>query len=149
MSRIANNGCIPKVFDFKELVVLCASNFDSKHQLIKLNKSGRSPIPLNPNTFRRMLRLPTPTRVLKLSKADSFLDSRGSRMSFLKVFLVQPPIRPISPSHINVCMLAQLYREFTWLFACLVGKNSTAYVPRYVLYILHYSIRVGVILNWA
>jgi hypothetical protein len=38
-------------FDFKEIVSLCASKFNSKHQLILVLVEGKNLVLLNPNIF--------------------------------------------------------------------------------------------------
>jgi hypothetical protein len=45
--------------------------------------------------------------------------------------------------------LVEPYKEFSWLFVSLDGKESTSCVPKYVFYVLHESIRVRINFDWA
>jgi hypothetical protein len=78
---------MPEAFDFREIVSLCASKFNSKHRLIPVLAEGKNLVLLTPNIFRIMLRLPTPNKVLQLLEVDSFLDSQGGGVNLLKDFL--------------------------------------------------------------
>jgi hypothetical protein len=53
-----------EAFEFREIVSLCASKFNSKRRLIPVLAEGKNLVLLTPNIFRRMLRLPTPKKVL-------------------------------------------------------------------------------------
>jgi hypothetical protein len=108
---------MPKAFDFRELVTWCTKRFNSKHRLIELKERRRMHVPLTPNTFVSMLRLPKLEKFLKLPETDSFLDAQGGGMSFLKEFLVQPLVGSSNISEINTCMLANSFKEFSWIFS--------------------------------
>lgn len=49
----------------------------------------------------------------------------------------------------DVELLEEPYREFSWLFAWLVGQDTTAYFSMYVLFVLHLTFRMGVDFNWG
>jgi hypothetical protein len=55
-SGISLAGCIPEVYNFKELISWCIDKFDKNKRIIQLQ--GESPISLAPSVFKRMLRLP-------------------------------------------------------------------------------------------
>jgi hypothetical protein len=110
MSWILKSGCVPKAFDFRELVIWCAKRFDSKHPLIEVKKIRRNLIPLTLNIFRRMIHLPTIDRVPKLLKEDSFLAAQGGSMGLVKKFLVQLLVGSSNINEINTCMLYQLFK---------------------------------------
>jgi hypothetical protein len=65
-SGIASAGCVPEVYDFKELISWCIDKFDKEQRIIQLQ--GESPISLAPSTFKRMFRLPEPTMIFKSMK---------------------------------------------------------------------------------
>jgi hypothetical protein len=62
-SRIARAGCVPEVFDCKELVAWCVEKYVSSQRIIQLQ--DHSPISLSPQVFRKMLKLPEPTLTFK------------------------------------------------------------------------------------
>jgi hypothetical protein len=101
------------------------------------------------NIFRNKLQLLVLERVLRLSKENSFLDSHVVGMNFLKDFLVQPFVGMTNPNYIDMFMLCEPYKEFTWLFVHLVGHDLIAYVPRDVLFIIHLFVLVEVVFYWA
>lgn len=120
-SGIAKAECITEIFDIIELESWCTSMFDFKHKLLEVKLSGKTRVPLIPNIFIRMLQIPLLDKVLSLSETDSVLDAQAGEMNLLKNCLVQPSFEPDNPNHIDICMLVEPYKEFTWLFACLVS----------------------------
>jgi hypothetical protein len=126
-SEIVKVRCMLEAFKFIELITYCANIFDSKNRFIEVKESGRNPIPLTPNMFKRILRLLTLDKVLKLLEVNSFLDAQGGGMGFLKEFMVQPLVRSSNISEIKKCMLAQPFKQFTWIFAQLVVRIISVY----------------------
>jgi hypothetical protein len=55
MTGLVNVGCMPEVFDFRELVSWCACRFDSKSRTIRVAVEGKNPSLLTPKVFKRML----------------------------------------------------------------------------------------------
>jgi hypothetical protein len=76
MSGIALEGCVPEVYDFKELVSWCIDKFDKNQENNSVARG--SPISLAPSFFKRMLRLPEPTMNFKGDEAKEFFE--GQRM---------------------------------------------------------------------
>jgi hypothetical protein len=58
-SKIARAGCVPEVFDYKEMVSWCVEKYIPSQWIIQLQY--HSPISLSPQVFHKMLNLPEPT----------------------------------------------------------------------------------------
>jgi hypothetical protein len=58
---------------------------------------------------------------------------------FLSNYLDNPNSNP-KISRIEVTSLKYPYREFVWLFSYIIGLESTAFVPRNIIYDLHYAL---------
>jgi hypothetical protein len=71
-SGIAHAGCVPEVFDCKELVSWCADKFISDKIIIPLR--DRSSVSLSPQVFHQMLRLSEPTLTFKGEDSKQFLE---------------------------------------------------------------------------
>jgi hypothetical protein len=99
-------GCTFEDFDFKEIVFLGASKFNSKRRLILVLVEGKNPILLTPNIFRRMLRFPTLNKFLQLSEDDSFLDSQGDGANLLKDFLALSTTMPANTTQVDINLLS-------------------------------------------
>ena len=70
-----NTSCTLKVCDQHEVIELCVEKFDTKHRMIKLDRAGKSKIPLTPVMFRRRLKLPNPMKISKVSNVGAFLNA--------------------------------------------------------------------------
>jgi hypothetical protein len=44
ITGLVNVGCVPVVFDCKELISWCAQRFDSRTRMIKLTTKGKNPV---------------------------------------------------------------------------------------------------------
>jgi hypothetical protein len=60
---IAHAGCVPEVFDYKDLVSWCANKFIAEKRIIPLHDG--SFVSLSPQVFRQMLKLSEPTLTFK------------------------------------------------------------------------------------
>jgi hypothetical protein len=69
-------------------------------------------------------------------------------VNLLKDFLAPSSVMPTNTTHIDICLLFEPYWDFSWLFSCLVGQDTTSYILRYVLYVLHFSVRMKVVFDW-
>jgi hypothetical protein len=58
-SGIARAGCVPEVFDCKEMVSWCVERYISSQRIIQLR--DQSPVSLSPQVFRKMLKFCEPT----------------------------------------------------------------------------------------
>jgi hypothetical protein len=81
-------GCVPEVFDSKELVSWCIDKFDKNQRIIQLQ--GESPISLAPSVFKKMLRLPEMTMTFKGDEAKYFLKERNGGWELLQQYLEDP-----------------------------------------------------------
>jgi hypothetical protein len=146
-SEIASTGCVPEVFDCKELISWCIDKFDKNQRIIQLQ--GESPISLTPSVFKIMFKLPEPTMNFKGDEAKDFLKARNGGLEILQEYLEDPTLMPEDLSAIQVSLLKKPYQEMAWLFSRVAGKESTATIPHLVLYILYFSIHKKAIFDWA
>jgi hypothetical protein len=70
-----NDGCVPEVFDFKELITWCARRFDPRTRMIKVITKTKNPMVLTPKMFNKMLPLPCANKYFWLVDANAFLAS--------------------------------------------------------------------------
>jgi hypothetical protein len=88
VSGIAKAGCVPEVFDAKDLVIWCTNNFEKDQRIIKLN--GWSPISLAPTTFSQMLKLLKPTTTFKVEQAKYFIKAKNGGRDLFPQCLEDP-----------------------------------------------------------
>jgi hypothetical protein len=69
MTGLVDVGYMPEVFNFKKTVSWCAHRFDSKSRMIWVATEGKNLVLLNPKVLKRMLQLPTLTRVSSFPKS--------------------------------------------------------------------------------
>lgn len=127
-SGIGKFGCMPQVFNFSDLILWCSKMFDSTNRVIQVGEGGKTPIYLTPHIFQKMSRLPTTNHDLKLAEEDSFISNNGGGEKVLKEFLRSPTKGEAIPTQIDIDLLANPYKEFTWLFTYLVGQESNTFV---------------------
>jgi hypothetical protein len=96
-----------------------------------------------------MLRLPEPMITFKGDEAKKLLKERNGGFELLQEYLEDPTMMPEDLSTIQVNLLRNPYREMAWLFSRVAGQESTAIVPRLVLYILYFSIHEKIVFDWA
>jgi hypothetical protein len=70
-SRIARAGCVPKVFDCKEVVSSCTEKYIPSQIIIPLRE--HSPVSLSSQLFREMLKLSKPTLTFRVQECKQFL----------------------------------------------------------------------------
>jgi hypothetical protein len=102
-SGIVHAGCVPEVFDCKELVTWCAERYIPSQWIIQL--WDHSPVSLSPQVFRKMLRLPEPTLTFKGEDCREFLKKHDNGLDLLPEFLENPTS---SPRTSQDCRLAHL-----------------------------------------
>lgn len=102
-----------------------------------------------PNIFRKKLQLPTPNKNFNIYEVNSFLDARGKGSNLLNAFIKNPPEGLKSSTQIKVWSQTYPYKGFPWLFTRIVGNDSIIVIPKYILYILYYSIHETVIFDWV
>jgi hypothetical protein len=91
-SRIVRAGCVPEVFDCKELVAWCIEKYVPSQQIIQLQ--AHSPISLSPQVFWKMLKLPKPTLTFKGEDCNDFLERHDNGLDLLPKFLENPATIP-------------------------------------------------------
>jgi hypothetical protein len=84
-SGIALVGCVPEVFNCKDIVSWCIDKFIQNQRVILLH--NKSHISLAPSTFRKMLKLLEPTITFKEDEARSFLKEKNNRLELLQEYL--------------------------------------------------------------
>jgi hypothetical protein len=114
MSGIARAGCVPKVFDCKELVAWCAKRYIPSQQIIQLRE--HSPVSLSPQVFRKMLRLPEPTLNFRGEYCREFLKNHDNGLNLLPKFLENLAAVPEDITRLQVGAFKNPFQEIAWLF---------------------------------
>jgi hypothetical protein len=91
-SGIAHAGCVPEVFDCKDLVSWCTDKFIAEKRIIPLH--DRSFVSLSPQVFCQMLKLPKPTLTFKGEDCKQFLAKHNNGLDLLPHFLENPNLVP-------------------------------------------------------
>ena len=99
-SGISRVGCVPKVFDCKELVAWCVEKYVPIQGIIQLQ--DRSPIPLLQQIFLNMLNLLEPTLTFKGEDCRDFLKRHDNGLDIFPEFLENPMIVPKYNTRIQV-----------------------------------------------
>jgi hypothetical protein len=146
-SGIVLAGCVPEVFECKDILTWCIDKFIQNRRVITLQSS--SPISLVPSIFREMLKLPEPNMVYKGEEARNFLKRKNNGIELLQEYLHDPASMPEDISRIQVSSLKNPYKEISWLFTRIVGQDSMETIPRLALYILHFTVHENAIFDWA
>jgi hypothetical protein len=137
-SEITSVGCVPEVFDYKELILWCIDKFDKNQRIIQLQ--GESLISLTPSIFKRTFKITKPTMTFKGDKAKDLLKAINGGLEILQEYLEDPLLMPEDLLAIQVSLLKNPYQEMACLFSRVVGQESTAPIPCLVMYILYFSI---------
>ena len=112
-------------------------------------RSWFSSYALDSLVFQRMLQFPNPNRESKLLEFDSFITNNGDSKNILAQFFeVLSQIRSNS-YQFDIDLLKEAYRELVWLFVWLVFKDTNTYFQRYVLFLLHLSLKMGMDCDWV
>jgi hypothetical protein len=146
-SGIARVGCVPEVFDCKELVAWCVEKYVPSQRIIQLQ--DHSLISLSPQVFRKMLKLPEPTLTFKGEDCRDFLKKHNNGLDLLPEYLENPASIPEDITRIQVESFKNPYREIAWLFTRLTGQESTATISRMILYILYFTVKEHAIFDWG
>jgi hypothetical protein len=91
-SEIAHAGCVPKVFDCKDLVSWCADKFIAEKIIIPLHDG--SFVSLSPQVFLHMLKLTEPILTFKGEYCKQFLAKHNNGLDLLPHFLERPNLVP-------------------------------------------------------
>jgi hypothetical protein len=146
-SGIARAGCVPEVFDCKELVSWCADKYISGQRIIPLR--DHSFVSLSPQVFRQMLRLSEPTLTFRGEDSKQFLRKHNNGLDLLPEFLEDPMAVPEDITNLQVSSFRNPFREIAWLFTRITGQESTTTISRMVLYILYFTVKEQAIFYWG
>jgi hypothetical protein len=108
-SGISHAGCVPEVFDCKDLVSWCADKFISEKIIIPLR--DRSSVSLSPQVFRQMLRFLEPTLTFRGEYCKEFLEKHNNGLDLLPHFLENPLLVPEDITIFQVSSFRNPFRE--------------------------------------
>jgi hypothetical protein len=91
---------------------------------------------------------PMPTMQFKGKEAHEFLKQHKGGEELLDKYLADPS-NNTSASKIEVSSLKYPYKEFSWLFAHIIGMESMTFVPRNIIYVLHFTLHENAIIDWG
>jgi hypothetical protein len=111
---IAHAGCIPEVFDCKEVVSWCAEKYIPGQIIIPLR--DHSPVSLSPEVFCEMLKLLKPTLAFRGQDYKQFLEKHHNRLDILADFLEDPTTVPEDITRMQVISFRNPFWEISWLF---------------------------------
>jgi hypothetical protein len=146
-SGIARAGCVPEVFDCKEVVSWCAEKYISSQRIIPLR--DHSPVSLSPQVFRKMLRLSEPTLTFRGQDCKQFLEKHDNGLDLLPEFLEDPTTVPEDITKLQVSSFRNPFREIAWLFTRITGQESMTSISRIVIYILYFTVKEQFIFDWG
>jgi hypothetical protein len=145
-SGIAPAGCVPEVFDYKELVAWFVKKYIPSQRIIQLQY--HSTISLFPQVFRKMLNLLEPTLTFKGENCRDFSKENENNVYLLHEFLDNPATIPKDITRLQVNSFKNPFRENSWLFTRVIGQESIANISRMILYILYFTFKEKSIFDW-
>jgi hypothetical protein len=146
-SGIARPGCVPEVFDCKEMVSWCADKYISSQRIIPLR--DHSPVSLSPQVFHQMLRLSEPTLMFRGEDSKQFLRKHNNRLDLFPEFLEDSMAVTGDITSLQVSSFRNPFREIAWLFTRITGHESTKTISCMVLYILYFTVKEQAIFYWG
>jgi hypothetical protein len=146
-SGIARAGCVPEVFDCKEVVSWCAEKYIPSQRIIPL--CDHSPVSLSPQVFRKMLKLSEPTLTFRGQDCKQFLEKHDNGLDILAEFLEDPTTVPGDITKLQVSSFRNPFREIAWLFTRITGQASTTSISRIIIYILYFTVKEQFIFDWG
>jgi hypothetical protein len=146
-SGISRAGCVPEVFECKDLVSWCVDKFISSKRIIPLR--DHSFVSLSPQVFRQMLRLPGPTLMIRGEDCKQFLGKQNNGLDLLPHLLEDPILVPKDITSLQVSSFRNPFREIAWLFTRLTGQESTTTLSRMTLYILYFTVNEQANFDWG
>jgi hypothetical protein len=146
-SGIARAGCVPEVFDCKEVVSWCAEKYIPGQRIIPLR--DHSPVSLSPQVFREMLKLSKPTLTFRGQDCKQFLEKHDNGMDILADFLEDPTTVPEDITRLQVSSFRNPFREIAWLFTRITGQASTTSISHIIIYILYFTVKEQYIFDWG
>jgi hypothetical protein len=107
-SEIVLAGCVPEVFECKDIVTWCIEKFIQNRRVVAFQNS--SPISLAPSIFIEILKFPDPNLFYKGEEARNFLKIKNNRIDILQEYLHDPALMPEDISIIQVSSLKNPYK---------------------------------------
>jgi hypothetical protein len=111
---IAREGCVPEVFDCKEVVSWCVEKYIPRQIIIPLR--DHSPVSLSPQVFHKMLKLLKPTLTFRGKDYKQFLEEHDNGLDILAEFLEDPKT---IPKDITKLQVSSFRNPFGKLLGCL------------------------------
>jgi hypothetical protein len=145
-SGIACAGCVPEVFDCKEVVSWCAKKYIPGQRIIPLR--DHSHVSLSPHLFRKMLKLPKPTLTLRGQDYKQFLEKHHNRLDILADFLKDSTTVPEDITRLQVSSFRNPFRKIAWLFTRITRQASTTRISHIIIYILYFTVKEQYIFYW-
>jgi hypothetical protein len=108
-SGIVCEGCVPEVFECKEVVSWCIKRYISSQRIIPLR--DKSHVSLSPQVFRKMLRLSEPTLTFRGEDCKEFLKKHDNGLDLLPELLEDPMTIPEDISRIILYILYFTVKE--------------------------------------
>jgi hypothetical protein len=137
-SEIARAGCVPKVFDCKEVVSSCTEKYIPGQTIIPLR--DHSPVSLSPQLFREMLKLSKPTLTFRGQDCKQFLEKHHNGLDILADFLEDPTTVPEDITRLQVSSFRNPFRKIAWLFTRITGQGiHNKHFPYNYLYFVFHS----------
>jgi hypothetical protein len=146
-SGITPAGCVPEVFDCKEVVSWCAEKYIPSQRIIPLR--DHSPVSLSPQVFHKMLKLLDPTLTFRGQDWKQFLEKHDNGLDILVEFLKDPMTVPEDITKLKVNSFRNPFWEIAWLFTRITGHASTSSISHIIIYILYFTVKEELIFNWG
>jgi hypothetical protein len=147
ISRIDRAGCVPEVFDCKELFAWYIEKYIPIQQIIQIQY--HSPISLSPQVFFNMLKLPQPTLNFKGEDCRDFLKMHDNGSDLFPDFLEDLVVVPEDITRLQVNSFKKPFREIVCLLTRVIGQKSIANISRMILYILYFAIKEQAIFDYG
>jgi hypothetical protein len=136
---ITHVGCVPEVFDSKEVVSWCTKKYIPNQIIIPL--CDHSPVSLSPQVFHKMLKLSEPTLTFRAQDYKEFLEKHDNRLEILAKFLEDPTVVPEDITKLQVSSFRNPFREISWIFTRITGHASTTSISHIIIYILYFKVK--------
>ena len=146
-SEIACAGCVPEVFDCKEVVSWCTEKYIPSQRIIPLR--DHSPVSLSPQLFREMLKLSKPTLMFRGQDCKQFLEKHHNGLDILADFLEDLTTVPEDITRLQVSSFRNPFQEIAWLVTRIIGQASTTSISHIIIYILYFTVKEQYIFDWG
>jgi hypothetical protein len=146
-SGIARVGCVPEVFDSKEVVSWCTEKYILGQRIIPLH--DHSPVSLSPRLFHEMLKLSNPTLTFRGQDYKQFLEKHHNGLDILADFLEDPTTVPEDITRLQVSSFRNPFWEIAWLVTRITRHASTTSISHIIIYILYFTVKEKYIFDWG